>query len=333
MLVRAGDYRFEETGEPWPISATASSRPTPTSAPAPIVEALAGGAGRRHHRAGSADPALFLAPLVHEFGWAHGRLGPRSGAARLSATCSNAPVRSPAATSPIPGYKDVQDLARLGFPIGGGRQRTAGRRHKSSGLWRAGHARHVQGAAALRGPRPGPLLPARRGRGLLRGQDVGSSARTGSRVDGGAARRRTGSLKVSVGYVDSYVGEGQISYAGPGALARGAAGAGDRARAPRAHRRADDGDPLRPDRRRCAARRDAVAAAAEPYEVRLRVAGAHRQPRGSRARRQRGRDPLHERPGRRRRRLEVGPRSRRRASRRCVPRDRREASRSVTWRH
>ena len=30
-----------------------------------------------------------------------------------------------------------------------------------------------------------------------------------------------GTLKVSVGYVDSFVGEGQISYAGPGAVARG----------------------------------------------------------------------------------------------------------------
>ncbi len=37
----------------------------------------------------------------------------------------------------------------------------------------------------------------------------------------GAAARRTGTLKVSVGYVDSFIGEGQISYAGPGALARG----------------------------------------------------------------------------------------------------------------
>ena len=35
------------------------------------------------------------------------------------------------------------------------------------------------------------------------------------------AAPRTGTLKVSVGYVDSYIGEGQISYAGPGALARG----------------------------------------------------------------------------------------------------------------
>ena len=41
------------------------------------------------------------------------------------------------------------------------------------------------------------------------------------RVEGGDGSARTGSLKVSVGYIDSYVGEGQISYAGPGAVARG----------------------------------------------------------------------------------------------------------------
>jgi hypothetical protein len=41
------------------------------------------------------------------------------------------------------------------------------------------------------------------------------------RVSGGRGTKRTGTLKVSVGYVDSYIGEGQISYAGPGAMARG----------------------------------------------------------------------------------------------------------------
>ena len=41
------------------------------------------------------------------------------------------------------------------------------------------------------------------------------------RIDGGDGQPRTGSLKVSLGYRDSFVGEGQISYAGPGALARG----------------------------------------------------------------------------------------------------------------
>ena len=41
------------------------------------------------------------------------------------------------------------------------------------------------------------------------------------RATGATGSPATGFLKVSVGYVDSYVGEGQISYAGPGALARG----------------------------------------------------------------------------------------------------------------
>jgi len=41
------------------------------------------------------------------------------------------------------------------------------------------------------------------------------------RISGGRGNKRTDTLKVSVGYVDSYIGEGQISYAGPGALARG----------------------------------------------------------------------------------------------------------------
>ena len=39
-------------------------------------------------------------------------------------------------------------------------------------------------------------------------------------VSGGTGRPRTDTLKVSIGYFDGYVGEGQFSYAGPGAVAR-----------------------------------------------------------------------------------------------------------------
>ncbi len=41
------------------------------------------------------------------------------------------------------------------------------------------------------------------------------------RVIGGKGGPKTGLLNTSVGYVDSYVGEGQMSYAGPNAVARG----------------------------------------------------------------------------------------------------------------
>jgi hypothetical protein len=41
------------------------------------------------------------------------------------------------------------------------------------------------------------------------------------KVSGGKGRPKTEFLKASIGYVDSYIGEGQISYAGPGAVARG----------------------------------------------------------------------------------------------------------------
>ena len=40
-------------------------------------------------------------------------------------------------------------------------------------------------------------------------------------VTGARGTPRTGLIKVSVGYLDGFAGEGQISYAGPGAAARG----------------------------------------------------------------------------------------------------------------
>ena len=75
-------------------------------------------------------------------------------------------------------------------------------------------------------------------------------------VDGATGRPRRPTLKVSLGYRDGFIGEGQISYAGPGAVDRGAAGGVRSSR----ERLAADGvragrDALRPDRHRRAARR------------------------------------------------------------------------------
>ena len=77
-------------------------------------------------------------------------------------------------------------------------------------------------------------------------------------VDGATGRARPETLKVSLGYRDGYIGEGQISYAGSGAVARArlaaavvprpAGALGDCARRP----------PLRPDRHQRPARRGDV---------------------------------------------------------------------------
>ena len=62
------------------------------------------------------DPALFLAPLIHEFGWAlddWDKLGKGTVVGHLL-ECAGQITGGYFAD---PGYKDVPDLARLGFPI------------------------------------------------------------------------------------------------------------------------------------------------------------------------------------------------------------------------
>ena len=82
----------------------------------PIAQALTAGAdivitGR------ASDPALFLAPMIHAFGWAMddwNLLGQGTVAGHLL-ECAGQITGGYFAD---PGYKDVADLARLGFPIG-----------------------------------------------------------------------------------------------------------------------------------------------------------------------------------------------------------------------
>ncbi|MDE3061821.1 MAG: DUF1446 domain-containing protein, partial [Acidobacteriota bacterium] len=85
----------------------------------PLVEALAGGAdviltGR------VADPALFLAPLVHAFGWRMDdwtRLGQGTVVGHLLECAGQVTGGYFADPGVKGGYKDVPNLARLGFPI------------------------------------------------------------------------------------------------------------------------------------------------------------------------------------------------------------------------
>ena len=199
-------------------SATRWCRPTPTSAPSR--------SSRRWRRAPtSSSPA---APPIrrcssrrsgHAFGWAAddwALLGRGTAVGHLL-ECAGQVTGGYFAD---PGRKDVAGLARLGFPIAEVAADGRAVITKVPGLGRRGHRRDLQGAAALRDHDPGRLHHARRRRRLLAASGWRADGANRVRVDGATGRPAPPTLKVALGYRDGFIGEGQISYAGSGAVAR-----------------------------------------------------------------------------------------------------------------
>lgn len=184
----------------------------------PMAQALASGAdivitGR------ASDPALFLAPMIHAFGWAMddwNLLGQGTVAGHLL-ECAGQVTGGYFAD---PGYKDVPDLARLGFPIGEVGEDGSLVITKVAGSGGAVTAQTCkeQLLYEVHDPRKYFQPDVVADFSQVSVEEIGPDR---VRVSGGRGTKRTDTLKISVGYVDSYIGEGQISYAGPGALARG----------------------------------------------------------------------------------------------------------------
>ncbi len=184
----------------------------------PMAQALAAGAdivitGR------ASDPALFLAPMIHAFGWAMddwNLLGQGTVAGHLL-ECAGQITGGYFAD---PGYKDVAGLARLGFPIGEVGEDGSLVVTKVAGSGGAVTAQTCKEQLLYEVHDPAKYLQPDvvADFSQVTVEEIGPDR---VRVSGGRGGKRTDTLKVSVGYVDSYIGEGQISYAGPGALARG----------------------------------------------------------------------------------------------------------------
>jgi hypothetical protein len=184
----------------------------------PMAEALSRGAdvvitGR------ASDPALFLAPMLHAFGWAMddwNLLGKGTVAGHLL-ECAGQITGGYFAD---PGYKDIPDLARLGFPIGEVGEDGSLVITKVEGSGGAVTAQTCKEQLLYEVHDPTQYLQpdVTADFSQVRVEEIAPNR---VRVSGGRGTERTGTLKVSVGYVDSFIGEGQISYAGPGALARG----------------------------------------------------------------------------------------------------------------
>jgi hypothetical protein len=183
----------------------------------PIVEALSRGAdvvltGR------AADPAIFMAPLIFEFGWALDdwtMLGRGTLVGHLL-ECAGQVTGGYFAD---PGVKDVAGLARLGFPIGevGSDGQLIVTKVAGSGGQVTARTVKEQLLYEVHDPRRYFQPDVIADFSEVRVEEIGPDR---VRISGGRGARKTGLLKASVGYIDSYVGEGQISYAGPNALAR-----------------------------------------------------------------------------------------------------------------
>ena len=268
-VVMAGDFTVAETRGP--VSALKDRLISANAyiGAEPIVRALSQGAqlvitGR------AADPSLFVAPLVHSFGWQPDEWA-ELGRATLVGHLLECAGQVTGGYFADPGRKDVDDLERLGFPIAEVPEHgpviitkvsgTGGLVTEATCKEQLLYEIHDPSAYVT----PDTVADFSR----VTVTDVGHDRVA---VAGATGRARPDVLKVSLGYRDGYIGEGQISYAGSGAVRRA------RLAAAVARDRLERSGISRSDLR-CdligvsALHGEGISAAAmDPYEVRVRVA-------------------------------------------------------------
>lgn len=216
--LKVSDTKILETDAPASSMASVLVSANAYVGAAPMVEALANGAdviitGR------VADPSMFLAPQIHEFGWSQDdwdKIGKGTAVGHLL-ECGGQVTGGYYAE---PGKKDVADLARLGFPIAEVSEDGAIviTKVEGSGGTVTEHTCKEQILYEVHDPKTYLTPDVTADFSQITFTEIAPNR---IQVGGVTGRARTDTLKVSVGYNDGYMGEGQISYAGPGALARG----------------------------------------------------------------------------------------------------------------
>jgi hypothetical protein len=233
-----------------------------------VCEALATGApivltGR------VADPSLFLAPMMHEFDWSYDDL-PKLAQGTAAGHLLECTASVTGGCFGWPGKKDVPDLARNGYPFAdadadgsiriGKTPGTGGRLDVMTCTEQLIYEMHDPEAYIT----PDCVLD-------ITGIRLVEESPDRVRLEGAEARARTDTYKVTVGYTDGYIGEGEVSYGGIDAVAR-ARWAADIVKE-RLRLQGFTYDDFRVDLIGVSSLHGEPAARPEPYEVRLRMAG------------------------------------------------------------
>lgn len=216
-----------------------------------------------------ADPSLFLAPMMHELGWSYDNLpmiaqGTAAGhllecSAQLTGGCFG-----------WPGKKDVPDLANVGYPFADVKRDgtvSVGKTPGSGGRVDVMTCTEQQ-IYEIHDPTayytPDCVLD-------ITGIRLIQEAKDRVRLEGARARPRTDTYKVTIGYSDGYIGEGEVSYGGIDAVPR-AKWAAEVVKE-RLRLRGFAYDDFRVDLIGISSLHGDTGDRPEPYEVRLRMAG------------------------------------------------------------
>jgi len=167
-----------------------------------------------------ADPALFLAPLMHAFGW-RADDWPQLGQGVLVGHLLECAAQVSGGYIADPGHVDVPDLHDVGFPLAEVRADGTAIITKLAGT--GGRVDRLTCTAQLlyeiedptRYLQPDVVADFSQ----VRLHELGADR---VQVSGASGTARPQQLKATLGYHDGWIGEGQISYAGPGARERGA---------------------------------------------------------------------------------------------------------------
>jgi len=215
-IVTSGQYLAAETGQPIADLGDVVSANAYLGA-APIREALTGGAdvvitGR------VADPSLILAPVAFEHGWPEDDWS-RLGAGTIVGHLLECAAQVTGGYFADPGFKDVPNLADVGYPIAevmASGEALVTKTPNSGGLVSTSTCKE-QLLYELHDPAryltPDVTADFTGVRLHQVEQDV-------VRVTGGGGTARPDTLKVTVGYRAGWIGEAQVSYGGPGAVDR-----------------------------------------------------------------------------------------------------------------
>ncbi|MFC6907036.1 acyclic terpene utilization AtuA family protein [Halalkalicoccus tibetensis] len=168
-----------------------------------------------------ADPSLFLAPMLYEFGWQVEPLTNSEliGQGIVAAHLLECAGQVTGGYFADPGYKDVAGLDQLGFPIGEVSESgevTITKLPNTGGVIDTRTCTE-QLLYEVHDPSEYITPDAVADFSHVKFTEVEQDRVEVTRAD---AEVHPETLKVSVGYIDSHLGEGQISYAGPGATKR-----------------------------------------------------------------------------------------------------------------